>query len=569
MRITTFTAKNYRSITTAYKLKLGPYSVLVGPNNEGKSNVLKAVVTALTLLTKGKVLAQTGNRRLRYDYRAIEDGRFDYQWERDYPVDLQAGDASGGSEFEVEFGLDERELCEFRAEVGSNLKSALRIRLTLTEGDAVFDVVIRGPGKKAMTRKMGKIAAFISRRLTIEYIPAIRPAEFSTNIVRRLLTTELSGVADAEEYKQLQKQLVALEPPILDRVAADLENTIKQFIPHVTGVRLEQREVSGYSMARDIGVHIDDGVDTHLSLKGDGVKSLVAIALSRHLVQSGIGNQSLIFALEEPESHLHPGAVHTLRGVLRDIADTQQTIITTHSSVLIDREKPESNIIVERGTAAPARGLRDVRRSLGIELSDNLTGAHLVLLVEGGTDKRIVTTWMRGLSPKLRHALNEGMLVIEPMGRASHLRTRVDTYRRMICNVHALLDNDDAGRKAVKQAEGVLKPVDYHVAALEGMPRDSEIEDFVVADVYREAFRVTYGIDLTAAGDFRAKHRKWSDRTAKVAKNAGKVVDEDLLAEWKVLVAKKAESVGLASLRSEGRPLFQVIAEALERRLQR
>lgn len=40
MRLVSFSVRRFRSITEAYKLPLGDYSVLVGPNNEGKSNIL-------------------------------------------------------------------------------------------------------------------------------------------------------------------------------------------------------------------------------------------------------------------------------------------------------------------------------------------------------------------------------------------------------------------------------------------------------------------------------------------------------------------------------------------------
>lgn len=58
MKLIAFSAKNYRSISTAYKLPPTDYTVIVGPNNEGKSNILKGLGLALTLLT--------GTRLMRY-----------------------------------------------------------------------------------------------------------------------------------------------------------------------------------------------------------------------------------------------------------------------------------------------------------------------------------------------------------------------------------------------------------------------------------------------------------------------------------------------------------------------
>jgi predicted ATP-dependent endonuclease of OLD family len=49
---------------------------------------------------------------------------------------------------------------------------------------------------------------------------------------------------------------------------------------------------------------VDDGTETSLALKGDGVKSLAALSLLKEK-EKLLGTS--IIAMEEPESHLHPG----------------------------------------------------------------------------------------------------------------------------------------------------------------------------------------------------------------------------------------------------------------------
>ena len=43
MKLSDFSVVNYRSITTARKIKTNNMTVLVGKNNEGKSNILRAL----------------------------------------------------------------------------------------------------------------------------------------------------------------------------------------------------------------------------------------------------------------------------------------------------------------------------------------------------------------------------------------------------------------------------------------------------------------------------------------------------------------------------------------------
>ena len=82
MRLISFSVQKYRSITKAEKLPLSDLTVLVGPNNEGKSNLLQALVTGMRFLVPQE--SERYNRRLgpRAAY-ARSQGR--YSWPRDSP----------------------------------------------------------------------------------------------------------------------------------------------------------------------------------------------------------------------------------------------------------------------------------------------------------------------------------------------------------------------------------------------------------------------------------------------------------------------------------------------------
>jgi recombinational DNA repair ATPase RecF len=51
MRLVAFSVQKYRSVIAAEKLQLRDLTVLVGPNNEGKSNILQALVTGMGYLS--------------------------------------------------------------------------------------------------------------------------------------------------------------------------------------------------------------------------------------------------------------------------------------------------------------------------------------------------------------------------------------------------------------------------------------------------------------------------------------------------------------------------------------
>jgi AAA15 family ATPase/GTPase len=71
--------------------ELDKATVLVGPNNEGKSNLLRALVLGMSVLTRGLQVHYLGrNRRILYHGKG-------YNWELDFPVNLQMKNPDGRS----------------------------------------------------------------------------------------------------------------------------------------------------------------------------------------------------------------------------------------------------------------------------------------------------------------------------------------------------------------------------------------------------------------------------------------------------------------------------------------
>jgi putative ATP-dependent endonuclease of the OLD family len=557
------TVRNFRSITDAYKLPLRDFAVLVGPNNEGKSNILKAIVIALSLLTRSRYYRS--QRTLRYRYGESEGFAFD--WGRDYPVALQGTQPDGRSDFVLEFELSPSELEEFRQQTKINLATHLKLKLSLGREDARFDVLLQGKAKKKLAQRLEMIARFVGDRLDIQYVPAIRTASLAEEVIDELLSRELAQLESDPAYVDLLAQLEASQRPTLDALAAELTRTVASFIPEVERVELSSGASLRRALRRSTTVLIDDGTQTDLAMKGDGIKSLTAIALLRHTSQKALGNRALILAIEEPESHLHPSAVHRLREVLQEIASSSQVILTTHSPVLIDRHDTKRNIVVQHGRASPARHVREIRDALGVAISDNLTSASLVLLVEGDEDAVLLSTWMPKLSAKLATALANGNLGLDTLNGASNLRYKASLHKTNICSVHAFVDNDDAGRSAVEAAVagGVLGQTEYHSAVCQGMT-NSELEDLLVQDAYRTIISTQFGVALNPK--FMGGNKKpWSDRLRANFADQGKPWSKSLERQVKAAVSAAAAAVGLDSLNEARRGPIDALVTALENRL--
>lgn len=200
MRLVSFTLQDFRSITAAYKIRTGQTAILIGPNNEGKSNILRALVAAMNVLTVrgGPIGAIVAQRRPPFIRRRHSEW---YDWERDYPVKLQQSKPLGKSVVTLEFRLKSEEVEQFRGEIGSNLNGTLAVRVIFSkDGNHSVEVAKQGRGGKKLTQKSRMIAQFLSSRLDFEYIPAIRTADSAQRLVDEMVQRQLAQLEDNPDY---------------------------------------------------------------------------------------------------------------------------------------------------------------------------------------------------------------------------------------------------------------------------------------------------------------------------------------------------------------------------------
>lgn len=280
---------------------------------------------------------------------------------------------------------------------------------------------------------------------------------------------------------------------------------------------------------------IDDGSKTHIAFKGDGVKSLSALGLLKNMSKSD-GVYSLI-AIEEPESHLHPGAIHLLKDTIYELGLTNQIIISSHNPLFVNRQKIKSNIIIDCGKATVARSIKNIRDLIGVKASDNLVNANFVLVVEGEEDVIALKSILPFLSEKIARAIKSNFFIIEKVGGASNLSYKLSLLSNALCNYLVLLDNDSAGRVSYQKAidEKLLKLKDLTLINCIGMP-DSEFEDCLNKNIYEASLLEEFGVDINCS-QFRS-NKKWSDRIKECFNSQGKPWNEKIEAQVKEVVAK-------------------------------
>ncbi len=563
MDLVSFTVQNYRSITKAHKLPIERSTILVGPNNEGKSNILKALVAAMQVLTKGRFPQATG---------AIGQGRFHYhrffEWERDFPISLQAKKLNGESVLILEFRLTDEEIEEFKEETKSSLNGTLPIRLELGPKKCEVKVSKKGPGGQALSRKSDKIAAFVADRLDFDYIPAVRTARSAQEIVDEMVERELQAAESNPEYQASLNRIAELQQPILDKLSEAIRGTLVQFLPAIRGVNVQIQTDQRYrAFRRSSEIIVDDGVPTELQYKGDGAQSLAALGIMRHASERGARGRNLVIAAEEPESHLHPKAIHALKEVIQELATKHQVVITTHCPLFVDRAKLTSNIIVNKSRARPAKSIQEIRDILGVRSSDNLRHAELVLLVEGEDDRIALSALLGHSSVLLKQALDQGTIAVDSLSGGANLAYKAGLVRDALCACHCFLDNDKAGADAFERArvQGLLTDADVNYSVCQGMA-ESEIEDMYDEAAYESVLTNAYRISLQCPA-FKGK-KKWSSRMQAAFENQGKKWDDRIKMDVKQRVAEAVAAIPQNALNTHKRSAFDALAAALEVRLQ-
>ena len=569
MELQSITVRYFRSITTARKISLNRMTVLVGPNNEGKSNILRALVLAMDLLSFERRRLPIGVTRSRTRPNPIRPNpRRIYDWERDYPVHLREKNPQGKSEIVLDFRLISNEIQEFRETIKSNLSGSLPIRVTIGRAGYQIDVHKSGPGAIVLSKKSPQIASFIAKRIGLQHIPAVRTASQASEAVGQMVEQALFSLEEDTAYQDALNRVAEAQRPLLDSLSGEVKQTLVQFLPNVRDVKFDiPPEARSHAIRRACEITIDDGTPTLLQHKGDGIQSLVALGLARHVKErSSSSTRNLVVAIEEPESHLHPDAIHELRDVLSEMSRTHQVVLTTHNPLFVDRVLVKSNILVHDKKARPARSVEEVRQVLGVRAADNLRVADLVLVVEGEDDRRSLTALLSHHSEKLSKAFNNKTIAIDSLLGSGNLSYKLSLLRDGLCLYHCFLDDDAAGRKAFEKAksQGLIDEANANFAICEGR-KESEFEDWLDPALYRDYVKNRFRVTLTNA-KFRSA-KKWSVRMKESFTLQGKRWTNAVEKEVKMHIAGLVNAEPESALANAFHGVFSEFVSQTEQRL--
>lgn len=555
MRLSSFSVVNYRSITNARKIQTNNMTVLVGKNNEGKSNILRALTLAMDIMK----MYSSDPRSLRLSANYLKN-RTRYVWERDYPLSLQERNPNGFSSIELDFELNTGDISAIRGLTGIRLSGHIPVRVSINHSSVKIDIPKRGTPAFSNVENKLKIIEYVCSKIDFNFIPAVRTEHDALRVVELLIEKQLLTLESNPEYIEATHTMERLQQDVLNGISAQLVGPLQEFLPSVRDVQIHlQKDQRRSPLRHSANVIIDDGTPTPLQQKGDGIKSLTALAMLN--IPTSRDRVSVI-AIEEPESHLHPESARQLYETINALSVNHQVVLTTHSPLFVNRSNLKENIIVDSGKATPVKKIKDIRDVLGTKVSDNLINAEHVLVVEGEDDKIALEKLLPQMSESIKKAIQNGTLIIDDMSGTGNLPYKLSFYRNLQCKYHVLLDNDDAGRRAGQDAEtqGLLNTRNTTYTMCNGSP-NAEFEDCLEKAAYVEAVLSEFGVDLNVA-EFRG-NKKWSDRVAECFKSQGKQWNDTMEKRVKFCVAEALPSDPAVALNQHKRSSIDALVTAL------
>ncbi len=372
--ITSLSLKNcfgFRDFTVA----LDRCTILVGPNNGGKTSILRAVKLLGAYCRQilggndepNLSIGRVRNESVEAASRA--SGILDWQnlkfcrsLEPDSTVSLELPSPVG----------------PVRLNLGIDRGGAGRPSILLNGVDIFSGQLQQGEAKQVL--------AALSQHQS-EFIPSLGLA----TAVERLLTfPQLRQQLSEGHYPEVWRNLLYWRT---QRVSAEQAQEIASLIlQHLPGFEFL---MPGLSRGDPMNVEVlykEGDAQLDISMAGAGARTLVALASAFRTVREPV------LLLDEPDAHLHASVQRQIARLIQDEAETrEQVIVATHSSEFLDEFPSSALRWIDRSTttASQTESFGRVLVDLGAMTNAHAiayTGSDAFLFVEGRTDVKVIGT---------------------------------------------------------------------------------------------------------------------------------------------------------------------------------
>lgn len=481
MRLASLRIRHYRTVGgTEVELPLDRSLTLVGPNNSGKTNLLRAIEAFFTGhdnnhgyeidrdLTFGSPNVKTS---LLATFRGCGDRHF--QGHNSRPHNNNSFDDISEATEQVEGTNSDSDVHPIVAEDSDFFESFDRLH-------SLYGRVRHG--------STFTLSLVFSRSgvPTYQFFPNLKkPSDNATQaaisrLQRQLVTDLLTKFAchyipSAKSIQQLYEKVLS---PFLKKAAARAVapqlNSLSGALDQVaTSINQELQAVGLESLKASFAIP-DEGIaallspfefnmmDPHrtpLSRKGQGIQITAFLAALRWVsAEEASAGRQTVWLLEEPESYLHPQLMSTVRQILTRLAIDSTIVATTHSLAFVPDDVREVRGVrlgedgrteVEEFHSSSKAG-ESLRAELGIKFSDYYNLGQYNVVVEGKSDRELLKWYLQEVPEDVASLARLREARIEDFGGVKHLAGWMRaTYQHVRAETPlvAMFDGDAAGER--------------------------------------------------------------------------------------------------------------------------
>lgn len=348
---------NYKGFYGETEFDFGPKLTFIsGQNNVGKSTVFSAI----TVLRDGKEENLLENKNKQADDKD------------DVAVEIQLTDSNLEKFIESLVTKNKQDILKshvYQDEKGQHLslrRSTEIFNFEKTDGNTSVtksgDLTILNKIDDNYENSTG-IDGPLKSLFDVVWIQADQSADSEVNFktsgtIGKIISGLSASFTKTSEFQELKaahkKAFDKLDQTLIPKLNSQIDNILSDQYGKGVSTKIDFILPEIKNLLSNANLLVDDGIETNISEKGNGLQRSIALALIQF--QSTLKSESvdedeivqpIFYLIDEPEVYLHPKGQHKLRDSLVNLSASAQILISTHSPFILDRySKRDQKIIL-------------------------------------------------------------------------------------------------------------------------------------------------------------------------------------------------------------------------------
>lgn len=310
MKMVNVQIENYRSIENI-DINIDNIIALIGENNAGKSNIMNAI-------------------RL---FFSDESAQLDDFYNKDNNLEIK---------IKIKFNKFNKNELSLLSDYIENDTAIFQKKMYFKDGKPKNEITSQYYKNDPKIIKATDWKHILNENLSdVIYIPAVLDAtkeseNASTTLFGKIFSRYLT---ENKEINESFNDILLGEKfkNMVNKITTDFNKNIQQYID--ARVNIEPLGDIKNALSKSIYINLDDGIETNIKYKGNGLQRIVIFALFNlyhDVLPKTNHSRGLIFLIEEPEIYMHPQMQRSMLTQFKNMSSDFQIIFSTHSSNFID-----------------------------------------------------------------------------------------------------------------------------------------------------------------------------------------------------------------------------------------